>query len=80
MIMDQLFRSSLESLIEDIEPISYRTNINQKNSTRADQVLLSLVAMFLSMLEHPEGRLQQGWQRVSKAMEGLRSSTVFVLL
>ncbi|KAF8164232.1 hypothetical protein K438DRAFT_1858057 [Mycena galopus ATCC 62051] len=58
--MDQLFRSSLESLIDDIEPICYSTNINQKDSTRADQVLLSLVGMLLRMLEHPEGEVAAG--------------------
>ncbi|KAJ7724310.1 ribonuclease H-like domain-containing protein [Mycena maculata] len=47
LIQDPTFWSSLESLIEDIEPICYGTNINQKDSTRADQVLLSLVGMFL---------------------------------
>ncbi|KAF8164382.1 hypothetical protein K438DRAFT_2025312 [Mycena galopus ATCC 62051] len=60
MIMDQLFKSSLESLIDDIEPICYGTNINQKDSTRADQVLLSLVGMLLRMLEHPEGEVAAG--------------------
>ncbi|KAJ7077492.1 ribonuclease H-like domain-containing protein [Mycena epipterygia] len=60
MIMDQSFWSSLESLIEDIEPICYGTNINQKDSSRADQVLLSLVGMFLRMVEHPEVEVADG--------------------
>ncbi|KAJ7300362.1 hypothetical protein DFH08DRAFT_828525 [Mycena albidolilacea] len=37
LIMETTFWSSLESLIEDIEPICYGTNLNQKDSTRADQ-------------------------------------------
>jgi hypothetical protein len=60
LIMDSTFWSSLESLIEDIEPICYRTNINQKDSTRADQVLLSLAGMFLRMLDHPEPDVAAG--------------------
>ncbi|KAJ7223699.1 ribonuclease H-like domain-containing protein [Mycena rebaudengoi] len=60
LIMDATFWSSLESLIEDIEPICYGTNINQKDSTRADQVLLSLVGMFLRMLDHPEPAVAAG--------------------
>ncbi|KAJ6607786.1 ribonuclease H-like domain-containing protein, partial [Mycena sp. CBHHK59/15] len=60
LIMDTTFWSSLESLIEDIEPICYGTNINQKDSTRADQVLLSLVGMFLRMADHPEPDVHEG--------------------
>ncbi|KAJ6624566.1 ribonuclease H-like domain-containing protein [Mycena sp. CBHHK59/15] len=60
MIMDPKFWLSLESLIEDIEPICYGTNINQKDSTRADQVLLSLVGMFLRMVDHPEPEVAAG--------------------
>ncbi|KAJ7751786.1 ribonuclease H-like domain-containing protein [Mycena maculata] len=70
LIQDPTFWSSLESLIEDIEPICYGTNINQKDSTRADQVLLSLVGMFLRMADHPEpdvaagmtARLEKRWK------------------
>ncbi|THU94645.1 hypothetical protein K435DRAFT_798774 [Dendrothele bispora CBS 962.96] len=36
------FWSGLEAVIGDIEPICYGTNINQKDSTRPDQVLLSI--------------------------------------
>ncbi|KAJ6609923.1 hypothetical protein B0H10DRAFT_1954223 [Mycena sp. CBHHK59/15] len=66
LIMDVTFWSSLESLIEDIEPICYGTNINQKDSTRADQVLLSLVGMFLRMLEHPEPTVAAGMTKCLK--------------
>jgi hypothetical protein len=52
--------SFCESLIEDIEPICYGTNINQKDLTRVDQVLLSLVGMFLRMVEHPEPEFAKG--------------------
>ncbi|KAJ7908024.1 hypothetical protein B0H13DRAFT_2331783 [Mycena leptocephala] len=60
LIMDASFWSCLESLIEDIEPICYGTNINQKDSTRADQVLLSLIGMFLRMAAHPEPDVAKG--------------------
>ncbi|KAJ7814179.1 ribonuclease H-like domain-containing protein [Mycena leptocephala] len=59
MIMEPTFWLGLESLIEDIEPICYG-NINQKDSTRADQVLLSLAGMFLRLVEHPEPDVAQG--------------------
>jgi hypothetical protein len=60
LITQTSFWDSLESLIEDIKPICYGTNINQKDSTRADQVLLSLVGMFLRMVEHPEPEVAKG--------------------
>ncbi|KAJ7095504.1 hypothetical protein C8R44DRAFT_749063 [Mycena epipterygia] len=60
MIMDKTFWSSLELLIEDIEPICYGTKINQKDSSLADQVLLSLVGMFLPLVEHPEPEVAAG--------------------
>jgi hypothetical protein len=60
LIMDKTFWSCLESLIGDIEPICYGTNINQKDSTRADQVLLSLAGMFLRMVDHPEPDVAAG--------------------
>ncbi|KAJ7253812.1 ribonuclease H-like domain-containing protein [Mycena rebaudengoi] len=60
LIMDKTFWSCLESLIGDIEPICYGTNINQKDSTRADQVLLSLAGMFLRMVDHPESDVAAG--------------------
>ncbi|KAJ6629091.1 hypothetical protein B0H10DRAFT_1939987 [Mycena sp. CBHHK59/15] len=68
MIMDATFWLSLELLVEDIEPICYGTNINQKDSTRADQVLLSLAGMFLCMVEHPEPEVAKGMTHISKSV------------
>ncbi|KAJ7589139.1 hypothetical protein C8J56DRAFT_1075543 [Mycena floridula] len=44
----------LEMVVGDMEPICYGTNINQKDSTRADLVLLTLVGLYLHFLAHPE--------------------------
>ncbi|KAJ6533403.1 hypothetical protein DFH09DRAFT_1325710 [Mycena vulgaris] len=60
LILDATFWSSLKTFIEEIEPICYGTNINQKDSTRADQVLISLAGMFLRMAEHPEPEVASG--------------------
>ncbi|KAJ3791970.1 ribonuclease H-like domain-containing protein [Lentinula aff. detonsa] len=51
------FWSRLESVVGDIEPICYGTNINQKDSTRADQVLLSIAGIYLHFADHPEHEL-----------------------
>ncbi|KZP22392.1 hypothetical protein FIBSPDRAFT_690520, partial [Athelia psychrophila] len=53
LIADSTFWNGLEHVVSDIEPICYATNINQKDSTRADQVLLSLAGIFLHFCAHP---------------------------
>jgi hypothetical protein len=53
LIADHSFWDGLEHVVGDIEPICYGTNINQKDSTRADQVLLTLVGMYLHFHNHP---------------------------
>ncbi|KAJ7592357.1 ribonuclease H-like domain-containing protein [Mycena floridula] len=53
-IMNGMFWNGLENLCGDIEPVCYATNINQKDSTRADQVLLTLIGMYLHFAAHPE--------------------------
>lgn len=54
LIGDHTFWSGLTSVVEDLEPICYGTNINQADSTRADQVLLTLVGLYLHFVDHPE--------------------------
>ena len=53
LIADPTFWNGLEHVVGDIEPICYGTNINQKDSTWADQVLLSLVRMCHHFVDHP---------------------------
>lgn len=47
LIVDHNFWEGLKHVIGDIEPICYGTNINQKDSTWADQVLLTLAGMYI---------------------------------
>ncbi|KAJ7431571.1 ribonuclease H-like domain-containing protein [Mycena galericulata] len=51
---DHTFWSGLTSVVEDLEPICYGTNINQADSTRPGQVLLTLVGLYLHYDDHPE--------------------------
>jgi hypothetical protein len=51
---DKTFWVGLEQICGDIEVICYATNLSQKDSTRANQVLLSLVGVSLHFSEHPE--------------------------
>jgi hypothetical protein len=53
VVDDSMFWESLEHVVGDLEPICFATNINQKDSTRPDTVLLSLTGIFLHFREHP---------------------------
>jgi hypothetical protein len=54
VIGDHTFWLGLETLIGDIEPITLGTNINQADSTRPDQVLLTIAGIYLHFVDHPE--------------------------
>ncbi|KAF8190313.1 ribonuclease H-like domain-containing protein [Mycena galopus ATCC 62051] len=60
LISDSDFWNGLTSVVEDIEPICYGTNINQKDSTRPDQVLLTLAGLYLHYVNHPEPEISVG--------------------
>ena len=63
IIEDSTFWNGLEVVIGDIEPICYATNINQSDCTRPDQVLLTLVGMFLHFADHPEPMVRDGMMK-----------------
>jgi hypothetical protein len=60
LICNRDFWHGLETVLGDIEPICYGTNINQKDSTRADQVLLTLVGLYHHFSVHPEPDVSAG--------------------
>ena len=59
-LSDPHFWTALETVVGDIEPITYGTNINQVDSTRADQVLLTLAGIYLWFSDHPEPEVAAG--------------------
>ncbi|KAJ6583641.1 ribonuclease H-like domain-containing protein [Mycena sp. CBHHK59/15] len=69
-IEDTGFWHGLEMVLGDLEPICLGTNINQKDSTRLDQVLLTIAGIFLRFADHTEDevrtamlvRLEKGWK------------------
>ncbi|KAJ6561343.1 ribonuclease H-like domain-containing protein [Mycena sp. CBHHK59/15] len=69
-IEDTGFWHGLEMVLGDLEPICLGTNINQKDSTRLDQVLLTIVGIFLRFADHAEDevrtamlvRLEKRWK------------------
>jgi hypothetical protein len=60
LIADYNFWEGLEHVVGDIEPICYGTNINQKDSTRADQVLLTLAGIYIHFSDHPIPEVADG--------------------
>ncbi|KAJ7105348.1 ribonuclease H-like domain-containing protein, partial [Mycena epipterygia] len=70
LIEDASFWIGLETILGDLEPICLGTNINQKDSTRLDQVLLTIAGIFLRFSDHPEPevrtsmlkRLEKRWK------------------
>ncbi|KAJ7259078.1 hypothetical protein C8J57DRAFT_1643876 [Mycena rebaudengoi] len=57
-IKDRSFRTGLETVLEDLElePICLGTNINQKDSTRLDQVLLTIYLRFANIPRNRDTR------------------------
>ncbi|KAJ6543312.1 hypothetical protein B0H10DRAFT_1970455 [Mycena sp. CBHHK59/15] len=70
LIKDEVFWHGLKTVLGDLEPICLGTNINQKDSTRPDQVLLTITGIFLHFSDHPEPevkssmlvRLEKRWK------------------
>jgi hypothetical protein len=66
------FWTRLKTTINDIEPICYGTNINQGDSTRPDQVLLTFAGIFLHFDRHPDHRVAAGMKkRIEKRWRAL---------
>ncbi|KAJ6619208.1 ribonuclease H-like domain-containing protein [Mycena sp. CBHHK59/15] len=59
LIEDVSFWNGLETVLGDLEPICLGTNINQKDSTRLDQVLLTIAGIFLHFADHPEPEVKK---------------------
>ncbi|KAJ6539904.1 ribonuclease H-like domain-containing protein [Mycena sp. CBHHK59/15] len=57
-IEDTGFWHGLEMVLGDLEPICLGTNINQKDSTRLDQVLLTIAGIFLRFADHAEDEVR----------------------
>ena len=54
LICDDLhFWNGLEQVVGDLKLICYGTNINHRDSTHADIVLITLVGMYFHFDEHP---------------------------
>ncbi|KAJ7437344.1 ribonuclease H-like domain-containing protein, partial [Mycena latifolia] len=76
LIESHSFWTSLQSLVDDIEPICYATNINQADRTRPDQVLLTFAGLFRHFSNHPDrsvskkmlARIEKRWAALDQPL------------
>ena len=66
LIKSTEFWTILKTIIDDIKPICYETNVNQSDSTYPDQVLLMFVGVYLHFDHHPNWDLAT---RMKKCIE-----------
>ncbi|KAJ7018009.1 ribonuclease H-like domain-containing protein [Mycena alexandri] len=79
LIEDNTFWTSLERVVDDMEPICYATNINQADRTRPDQVLLTFAGLFFHFGRHPNRSVSKGMlARIEKRWAAL-DQPLFVL-
>ncbi|KAF7333164.1 DUF659 domain-containing protein [Mycena venus] len=72
LLDNPLFWKDLVTVAEDIEPICYITNINQSDSTRADQVLLGFAGVYLHFKRHSNPVISAGMMtRIEKRWAAL---------
>ncbi|ESK80767.1 hypothetical protein Moror_15445 [Moniliophthora roreri MCA 2997] len=57
------FWNSLRDVVNDIEPITYGTNMSQSDSLRLDQFLLVLAGLFLHFNEYKNTKVAAGMKR-----------------
>ncbi|KAJ7113553.1 ribonuclease H-like domain-containing protein [Mycena epipterygia] len=79
LIENNDFWSSLQTVVDDIEPICYATNINQGDRTRPDQVLLSFAGLFRHFSSHTNRSVSKGMiARIEKRWAAL-DQPMFIL-
>jgi hypothetical protein len=68
------FWKLLDTVLEDLAPICYGTNINQSDRVRPDQVLLTFAGMYLHFRNHKNaalgrkmvGRIEKRWKALDQ--------------
>ncbi|KAK6991472.1 hypothetical protein R3P38DRAFT_3227650 [Favolaschia claudopus] len=60
LLDDPQYWKRLQTIAEDVEPITFITNINQGDTTRGDQVILGLAGVYLHFSQHVNPRVAAG--------------------
>ncbi|KAK6980553.1 DUF659 domain-containing protein [Favolaschia claudopus] len=76
---DPTYWKNLKTIAEDIEPICFITNINQKDSTRCDEALLGFAGVYLHFKKHRDPVISGGMvERIVRRWAALDHSTAAV--
>lgn len=79
LIDDGAFWRNLKSVVDDLEPICFRLNMNQTDAMRPDQALLSFAGIFLYFQKHSKPAVATGMmKRIEKRWKAL-DQPMFVL-
>lgn len=73
------FWHGLATVVSDLEPICLATNINQKDTVRPDQVMLTFVGMYLHFQQHPEDEVKKGMTKRLERRWKDYNQTMFLL-
>jgi len=79
LLDDPSFWKNLQTVADDIEPITYITNINQGQKTRADQVLLGFAGVYLHLKRHPDARVASGMMKRIEKRWAAMDQDLFVM-
>ncbi|KAK6981688.1 hypothetical protein R3P38DRAFT_3233777 [Favolaschia claudopus] len=60
LLDDPQYWKRLQTIAEDVEPITFITNIDQGDTTRGDQVILGLAGVYLHFSQHVNPRVAAG--------------------
>lgn len=72
LLDDEEFWEALQEVVDDIEPICYATNINQSDTVRPDQVVLTFAAIFRHFNDHNDPIIANGMRkRIEKRWKAL---------
>ncbi|KAF9018952.1 hypothetical protein BDZ89DRAFT_1094001 [Hymenopellis radicata] len=72
ILEDSEFWKGLQVVVSDIEPICYGTNINQSDSVRPDEVLLTLIGIYRHFAGHSKRDVASGMKkRIEKRWKAL---------
>ncbi|KAF5327937.1 hypothetical protein D9758_018055 [Tetrapyrgos nigripes] len=63
LLLDDNFWDGLQKVLDDIEPLCYAVNINQSDSVRPDQVLLSFAGLYIHFSRHSDTKLASAMKK-----------------
>lgn len=79
LIDDSVFWKQLELVVDDLEPITYMTNINQADTTRPDHVAVTFGGIWLHFDRHKDPVISAGMKKVVERRWRALDQPVYIL-